>query len=167
MNHGHIDQVATSTALFNAPASQFVAKFIGDNNIFTGKVIDTSSNRTDQELIELDVEGMGAIFCQGIPTAKGSEAACSVRPDLIELSPVSDSAMSTPSVGATRINSAVARVMDVEMTGYVTRVSLVLEATGQSLLYKARTTDWTASDLGVGQSVSVRWSAEDCVFLPY
>ncbi|MBE9059523.1 ABC transporter ATP-binding protein [cf. Phormidesmis sp. LEGE 11477] len=175
MNHGHIDQVATPTALFNAPASQFVAKFIGDNNIFTGKVVGTSSNKTDRELIELDVEGVGPIFCQGIPTPRGSEAACSIRPDLIELSPspdgFSNNAFSTngatSSLSATRINAVTARVTDVEMTGYVTRVSLVLAATGQALLYKARTTDWANANLTVGQAVSVRWAASDCVFLPY
>ncbi len=177
MNHGHIDQVATPTALFNAPASQFVAKFIGDNNIFTGKVVDTSSHGTDRELIELDVEGIGAIFCQGVPTVVGTEAACSVRPDLIELSLSSSSlsssslsgvaAANTVSTNTAPTNTAVARVMDVEMTGYVTRISLILEATGKALLYKVRTTDWMTSDLAVGQSVSVRWSAKDCVFLPY
>ena len=170
MNHGHIDQVAKPTELFNAPASQFVAKFIGDNNIFTGKIIDTSSNKTDHELIKLDVEGLGGIFCQGIPTSIGSEAACSVRPDLIELSPVSgayaaNSAHSSSS--SSRINTVTARITDVEMTGYVTRVSLILEAIRQPLLYKVRTTDWMRADLAVGQAVSVRWSAKDCVFLPY
>ena len=39
MDHGHIDQVATPSELFDQPASQFVAKFIGDNNIFEGKVV--------------------------------------------------------------------------------------------------------------------------------
>jgi putative spermidine/putrescine transport system ATP-binding protein len=168
MNHGHIDQVATPTTLFNTPASQFVAKFIGDNNIFTGKVVNTSSYGTDQELIELNVEGIGAIFCQGIPTIKGTEAACSVRPDLLELSPLSSSSL--PSVALTDTaptNTAVARVMDVEMTGYVTRISLILVATDKPILYKVRTTDWMKSDLAVGQSVCVRWSAKNCVFLPY
>ncbi len=168
MNHGHVDQVATPTQLFNSPASQFVAKFIGDNNIFKGKVIDTSSNKTDQELIKLEVEGIGAIFCQGIPTSKGSEAACSVRPDLIELSPLSEVSTPISSLSSSaRMNEVIARIMDVEMTGYVTRVSLVLEATGKSFLYKVRTTDWMTTSFTVGQSVSVGWSAKNCVFLPY
>lgn len=39
MNHGKLDQVAAPQEIFSTPASQFVAKFMGDNNIFTGKVI--------------------------------------------------------------------------------------------------------------------------------
>ena len=31
MDHGHIDQVATPTDLFNAPASRFVAEFVGEH----------------------------------------------------------------------------------------------------------------------------------------
>ncbi|MEM0982209.1 MAG: ABC transporter ATP-binding protein, partial [Cyanobacteria bacterium P01_H01_bin.58] len=50
--------------------------------------------------------------------------------------------------------------------GYVTRVGLLAEATGQELLYKVRTQDWTAANLQEGQLVTLRWSAHDCVFLP-
>ncbi len=163
MNHGHIDQVATPTELFNTPSSQFVAKFIGDNNIFAGTVLRSTPNETGQNLIQLEVDGLGSIFCQGMATPLGSQAACSVRPDLLEItakSPASDAPVA-------KANQLSARIMAVELTGYVTRVSLVIEATGQALLYKIRTTDWIVSGLAVQQSVSVRWSAQDCVFLPY
>jgi putative spermidine/putrescine transport system ATP-binding protein len=161
MNHGHIDQVATPTELFSTPASQFVAKFIGDNNIFTGKVVSSIPDEAGKDLIELAVEGVGSLFCKGIAAPIGSEAACSVRPDLIHLEPQS---AQQPSA---HVNHVMARITQVELTGYVTRVSLMLEATSQPLLYKVRTTDWMASDFQEGQLVSLRWSAQDCVFLPY
>jgi len=168
MNHGHIEQVADPTELFNTPASQFVAKFIGDNNIFAGKVVNVVSDGDGKDLIELEVETVGRLFCRGVATPTGSDAACSVRPDLIHLTPKSDSlatgTLSSPSANA---NQLTARITGVELTGYVTRVSLMLEATGQPLLYKARTTDWIASGLNEGSLVSVRWSAQDSVFLPY
>lgn len=164
MNHGHIDQVATPTALFNAPSSQFVAKFIGDNNIFVGKVVKSVPDDNGKDLIELSVEGIGAIFCQGTASPNGAEAACSVRPDLVQLVPKDERLAAPPAVGVNHVSS---RIMDVELTGYVTRVSLVLEATGQALLYKVRTTDWMQAGLQVEQSVTVCWSAQDCVFLPY
>ena len=165
MNHGRIDQVASPTELFNAPSSQFVAKFIGDNNIFVGKVVSSAPTEGVQELIELEVEGIGSLFCKGFAPPKGSEAACSVRPDLIQLLPKRREL--DAQLAAANANHVGARIMDAELTGYVTRVTLVVESTGQSLLYKARTTDWMASGLEVGQSCAVRWSAQDCVFLPY
>ncbi|MEL6816636.1 MAG: ABC transporter ATP-binding protein, partial [Cyanobacteria bacterium J06598_3] len=148
MNHGHIDQVATPTALFTEPASQFVAKFIGDNNIFTGKVVNAIANKegATKERIELEVEGIGTLYCQGIATPVGSTAACSVRPDLIQLIPVLYAEHSSSS----KANNLTARITDVELTGYVTRVSLVAQATGQPLLYKTRTTDWMASQMKTG-----------------
>ena len=168
MNHGHIEQVADPTELFNIPASQFVAKFIGDNNIFAGKVVNAISDEDGKDLIELEVEAVGRLFCRGIAAPKGSDAACSVRPDLVYLTPKSDlpadSILASPSTDA---NHVTARITDVELTGYVTRVLLMLEATGQPLLYKARTTDWMTAGLQEGALVTVRWSAQNSVFLPY
>ena len=162
MNHGHIEQVATPTELFNTPASQFVAKFMGDNNIFTGKVLNCVSD-INGDLIQLEVEGIGSLFCQGHAAPTGTMAACSVRPDLIELEPYS----STPPIQSSiRPNHVPARITAVELTGYVTRVSLMAEATGQELLYKVRTNDWIASSLQEGQLVMLSWSASDCIFLP-
>ncbi|MEM9088771.1 MAG: ABC transporter ATP-binding protein [Cyanobacteria bacterium P01_F01_bin.53] len=172
MNHGHIDQVATPLALFNEPASQFVAKFIGDNNIFVGKVTNAVADGEERDLIELEIEGVGRLLCRGIATPQGSEAACSVRPDLVQLLAVDDTASDSANglsstSSAPKANHVRARITDVELTGYVIRVSLILEATGQPLLYKTRTTDWMTSGLQAGQRVTVQWSAEDSVFLPY
>lgn len=162
MNHGHIDQVATPTELFSTPASQFVAKFIGDNNIFGGKVVSSIPDEDGKDLIELDVEGVGSLFCKGVAAPIGSETACSVRPDLIHLEP-----QPTQAQPSANINRVTARITHVELTGYVTRISLMMEATGQPLLYKSRTTDWMVSGFQEGQLVGLRWSAQDCVFLPY
>ncbi|MEM9005277.1 MAG: ABC transporter ATP-binding protein [Cyanobacteria bacterium P01_F01_bin.86] len=162
MDHGHIDQVATPTELFSTPASRFVAKFIGDNNIFEGKVLRTAPDRSGFDIIELDVEGIGTLFCRGHAVQPGKIAACSVRPDLLTIAPHATD-VAIPSDQANRLS---ARIVDVELTGYVTRVGLLSEATGQELLYKVRTQDWVASDLQEGQVVTLYWSAHDCVFLP-
>ena len=162
MSHGRIDQVATPEELFDTPASQFVAKFMGDNNIFTGKV---TSSVTDSslDLIQLEVAGIGSIFCRGHAVAVGTEAACSIRPDLMSIAPYKRIlAKSTLSA-----NEVSARITAVEMTGYVTRVSLMIEATGQELLYKVRTEDWRTNDLLEGQLVVLSWSKDNCIFLAY
>ena len=188
MDHGHIEQVATPTDLFTTPASRFVAKFIGDNNIFSGKVVGVESGSqagaSRKDLIELSVEGLGSLFCYGTASSDtaaptdATTAACSVRPDLMTLLP-SDLTSDLTSEGAPnnkaspgkdnqqRENQLVARITDVELTGYVTRVALTLEATDQILLYKGRTTDWQRSGLRLGDRITVQWSAKDCVFLPY
>ncbi len=164
MSDGHIEQVASPEDLFNAPASQFVAKFIGDNNIFEGSIVNAAPDVDGKDLIELSVEGIGSLFCKGVAPAMGAIAACSVRPDLISLEPFSDTSAMPPNPKA---NHIVARIADVELTGYVTRVLLLQEATEKTLLYNVKTTEWAAMGLTEGQAVAVRWSAQDCVFLPY
>ncbi|WP_009633685.1 ABC transporter ATP-binding protein [Synechocystis sp. PCC 7509] len=162
MSHGRIDQVATPEELFDTPASQFVAKFMGDNNIFTGKV---TSSVTDSslDLIQLEVAGIGSIFCRGHAVAVGTEAACSIRPDLMSIAPYNR----IPAKSTLSANEVSARITAVEMTGYVTRVSLMIEATGQELLYKVRTEDWRINDLQEGQLVILSWSKDNCIFLAY
>jgi putative spermidine/putrescine transport system ATP-binding protein len=165
MDHGHIDQVATPSDLFSAPASRFVAKFIGDNNIFEGKVVAAVPQSDGFDQIELDVEGIGSMYCRGHAVQPGQMAACSVRPDLLTLLPDSEKDAGHQSSKPT--NQITARIVDIEMTGYVTRVSLLAEATGQDLLYKIRTTDVNPDQLSEGKLVTLRWVVHDCVFLPY
>lgn len=162
MDHGHIDQVATPSQLFATPASQFVAKFIGDNNIFEGTVTSAVPDGDGLELIELAVAGVGSVFSRGHAVAVGQTAACSVRPDLLAIATDdAEDASSSP------MNHLPARIVDIELTGYVTRVSMLAEATGQELLYKVRTVEWSQSGLSEGQVVTLQWAAHDCVFLPY
>lgn len=161
MTHGRIDQVATPEELFNRPVSQFVAKFMGDNNIFTGKVLNSMSDGSSLDLIQLDVAGIGPLFCRGHAAPVETEAACSIRPDLIQLEPYT-----SPVQSSLMANQISARITSVEMTGYMTRVTLMAEATGQELLYKVRTEDWRNYSLQAGQLVSLIWSKDNCVFLP-
>jgi putative spermidine/putrescine transport system ATP-binding protein len=158
MDHGHIDQIGTPAEIFSAPASRFVARFVGDNNIFVGKVTHVTPD-TSAALIQLEVDGLGTFLCRGQAANVGMTAACSVRADRMVLKP------STTDLHAP--NQIVVRIAAVEFTGYVTRVSLLLEATGEEALYKVRTQDWMAQPLQEGESVVLGWSTEDCIFLPH
>ncbi|MEM9266507.1 MAG: ABC transporter ATP-binding protein [Cyanobacteria bacterium P01_F01_bin.13] len=168
MNHGHIDQVATPTELFNQPASQFVAKFIGDNNIFTGKVLSSTPLDDGKDLICLDIDGIGTLHAVGHSSQPGTDAACCVRPDLLTLEKDASSAPSaSPASHSLPTNTLTARITQVELTGFVTRVALLTTATGQTLLHTLRTVDWEKLALQEGQTVLLKWSANDCVFLAH
>jgi len=164
MTHGRLDQIATPDELYNRPGSQFVAKFMGDNNIFVGKVKNVLSDDAELDVVQLEVEGFGILYCRGYSSPIGTEAACSVRPDLLHVEAYDPDVAAESTLSG---NQIVARITAVEMTGYVTRVSLMAEATGQEMLYKARTNDWNRDFLSEGQLVVLSWSKDDCVFLPY
>ncbi|ESA36418.1 spermidine putrescine abc transporter atpase [Leptolyngbya sp. Heron Island J] len=165
MNHGHIDQVATPTELFNQPASKFVARFIGDNNIFLGKVLASTPHENGKDLIRLDIDGIGTLHAIGHSPQPGTDAACSVRPDLLTLE--NPDAPSVSSATTLPTNTLTARITQVELTGFVTRVGLTTINTEQTLLHTLRTVDWHNLALQEGQIVSLKWSANDCVFLAH
>jgi putative spermidine/putrescine transport system ATP-binding protein len=160
MDHGHIDQVGTPQEIFVAPASQFVAKFVGDNNIFTGKVINAIAD-TKGHVIQLEVPGIGILLCRGEFAQPGDVAACCVRADRMHLE------VASLSDGQMAHNRVSARITFVEFTGYVTRVRLLVESTGAEILYKVRSHDCVSQPLQEGQVVTLNWSTDDCVFLPH
>lgn len=163
MDQGQIDQVGTPQTVFSQPASKFVAQFIGDNNIFEGTVLQVESD--DQgAVIQLEVEGLGRFSCYGQAANVGMAAAFCVRSDQMTLI--------LPGNRTTRINTETAnqicaRITAVEFTGYVTRVSLMLEATGQEILYKILTHDWVTHRLQEGQLITLSWRVEDSIFLSH
>lgn len=165
MSHGRLDQVATPAEMFRTPASQFVAKFMGDNNIFQGKVRHCAPDPgTGMDVIELQVEGIGSLYSRGYAVPVGSMAACSVRPDLMQVEPYPSEDSEKPTA---RANHITARIVSIEMTGYVTRVVLMEEKTGKELLYKSPTTAWETGSYAEGQLVTLRWSEGNCIFLPH
>lgn len=109
MTHGKIDQVASPDELFDTPASQFVAKFMGDNNIFRGKVVNCVKD-TELDLIQLEVEGFGNIFCRGHGVPVGTEAACSIRPDLMTVEPYNSDIPAQSSLAANQISARITAV---------------------------------------------------------
>lgn len=161
MDHGRIDQVGSPQAIFSQPISQFVASFTGDNNIFTGQVTQTTSN-ADGDLIQLEVEGIGPLLCRGTAVPVGTAAACCVRADHLSLSPLTTAPDLAPAT-----NRVTGRITAIEFTGYITRVSLVLERTGAEVLYKVRTTDWMAHPCQEGQVVTLDWPAQHSIFLAH
>ncbi len=163
MDHGRVDQVGTPSEIFTRPLSKFVARFTGDNNIFPG-IVTSAVQDTESQLIQLDVPSLGTLLCLGDYAQVGVEAACSIRADLMQIKSLSEAEQSVCGPATNRVT---ARITAVEFTGYVTRVSLVLERGGMEVLYKARTPDWLTTDFAEGQVVALDWAAADCVFLPH
>jgi putative spermidine/putrescine transport system ATP-binding protein len=75
--------------------------------------------------------------------------------------------LSYPPSDPEALNQFTARVMAIEFTGYVTRVSLQVEATGEEITYKVRSHDWLQQAVSEGQLVTLSCAVEDCIFLPH
>ncbi len=92
MDHGEIIQVATPAEIYEAPATRYIADFIGDVNLFHGVVYDISGPR-----VRL---GVGADFIvetdSDLTFPPGAEAWFAIRPEKITLAPAKGGAEKTP-----------------------------------------------------------------------
>ncbi|WP_096394289.1 ABC transporter ATP-binding protein [Halorubrum trapanicum] len=125
MNDGTPEQVAPPRTVYREPATRFVAEFVGDNNVFTGEVVDATA---DGELA-VDVDGGDATLRVGVgdgrdvdsPTA-GDRIAFCVRPENLRVAGADgNSGDAAPSA---RGNALRATVASAEFLGETTRVTL-------------------------------------------
>ena len=54
MNHGHIEQVGTSKAIYQKPASKFVAEFVGSMNFLDGIVDHQNETHVGETTVAVD-----------------------------------------------------------------------------------------------------------------
>ena len=66
MSQGRIEQIGTSTEIYNHPETAFVASFVGENNLFTGRVVDA-----ERRLRRHRLPGRPAAGAQPAPAAGG------------------------------------------------------------------------------------------------
>lgn len=83
MNNGQIVQLDNPTELYEAPASLFVADFIGESNFLEGKVIEIENERACVEA----KQGLN-VWVEKLPDLQpGEEATVAVRPEKIQIFP--------------------------------------------------------------------------------
>ncbi len=89
MSQGLIDQVGEGTTIYDYPESAFVASFVGENNMFRGKVIEVDKDYT---IVETD---QGALRARSAKTekgalSKGDSAFVFIRPESIKFADSGD-----------------------------------------------------------------------------
>ncbi|MFC6786727.1 ABC transporter ATP-binding protein [Halobaculum halobium] len=65
VNDGRIEQVGPPRALYDAPATRFVAEFLGDNNVFAGAVVDDASGSVPTGVAGGDARSSPALRIEG------------------------------------------------------------------------------------------------------
>jgi spermidine/putrescine transport system ATP-binding protein len=82
MNRGLLQQVATPSDLYEFPNSRFVADFIGQVNMFEGRL---SIDEPDRAVVESSELPTPVFLDHGVSGAKGSTVWVALRPEKIEL----------------------------------------------------------------------------------
>ncbi|HEY6574404.1 MAG TPA: ABC transporter ATP-binding protein [Mycobacterium sp.] len=83
MRHGKIDQIGPPEAVYETPATEFVAGFLGASNMLDGEVKETNNGRTT---IALSTGGTVTTDTSGVP-AGISSVRVGVRPEKITIVP--------------------------------------------------------------------------------
>jgi len=153
MNDGKIEQSGSSYDVYNEPETAFVATFVGDSNIFTGKVVDISKDGK-RALLETPY-GQFAASTSNLESAPadvvGESIPFSVRPQYID-------------VGDRAENTLECEILDV----------INQPGSGTQLLLEAHGTDGAVSELQVklndeiafeDDTVTVDWEPENTTML--
>ncbi|MGO4807770.1 ABC transporter ATP-binding protein [Arthrobacter sp. 2MCAF15] len=139
-NEGRIEQVGTPEELYETPKTLFVARFLGESNIFSGRI--SSDGYTLQgENVELSLSR---------PVQPESTCSIMVRPEWLQFI---DRSSPSPSGW----NAAEATVADITYVGSSRRVALHF-ANGQQGILRDR--PGTGPRIAVGMAVRVGWPAD-------
>jgi ABC-type Fe3+/spermidine/putrescine transport system ATPase subunit len=156
VNDGRVEQTGTARDLYRAPASRFVAEFIGETNLFEARVAPAPAARSAADRKAPAPAGLMTAHADGLefpaPPAVGTgHRLLAVRPEGVRVVPVDDPA----SAGTAVVRSA----------GFLgARVRMVLESsTGREILVDAGGTGGAAM---VGDRVGVAVDAERVAVVP-
>jgi putrescine transport system ATP-binding protein len=158
MDAGRLDQVATPRELYEAPASRWIAEFIGDVNLFDGEVKSREGNR-----ITVSTRDAGNLVVaeprNGVTRTIVSVA---IRPEKVKLSrrgPVSDA------VNAHAINRLEGVVTDVSYLGGMTTYKVRLDSGAVVCSSMANTTRIDIDAYAASQRVVAWFTPDDCLVL--
>lgn len=151
MNRGRIEQLGSPQAVYQMPRTQFVAEFVGTNNIIPGRIVDSSGGTTRVETNA----GVFAVSADETGPPAGTEVRLVVRADVIQIGSVDGDAHN-------RVRGV---VRGEEYLG--SGVTFTVESDGGQLLKVSRphTRDWLRLELN--DPVSLGWRKDDCFLLPW
>ncbi len=154
MSHGKVVQVGTPKEIYESPSSRFVADFIGNINIFDGRI---SSTDDEQQEVQTDI-GLMRITKAGSHLA-GAAVAVAIRPEKINV------AKTKPMTTANLFSGSVREI------GYLgSYTSFLVEMAGGktvrvNTINHAHEPGLTSADITWGDKVHIWWDASASIVL--
>jgi len=158
MDNGRLEQVATPRELYEAPASRWIAEFVGDVNLFEGQVESREASR-----LAIATRDAGTIFVAEPRQPITKTSLCvAIRPEKVKLSrrgPVSDGAATHA------INRLEGVVTDVSYLGGITTYKVKLDSGAVVRSSMANTTRIDIDAYSASQRVVAWFTPDDCMVL--
>lgn len=158
MDAGRLVQVATPRNLYEAPASRWIAGFVGDINLFNGQVAARENGRLTVSTAEAGTLAVSELW----PPVTKEVVSVAIRPEKVKLSrraPASDAGASQT------INRLEGVVTDVNYLGGVTSYRVKLETGALVRSSMANTARLDVDAYLAGQRVVAWFTADDCLVL--
>ena len=150
MNAGAIEQLGTPEDLYFRPRSLFVADFLGESNLLSATVRDVDAQGLD--IVLADQAAQSRAVGNGSSFAAGEPIKIMVRPQnlLVE-------------EAAAGIGRLTGRLVDVMISGSMTRLYIEPETAGLPQLVAAYPTRSGSAAYEIGQRLSLAWNPADAV----
>jgi putative spermidine/putrescine transport system ATP-binding protein len=148
MNDGRIEQAATPREVFERPATAFVARFMGDHNVLSGRVVSAEGG-----LVRLDVAEGQVFAVRGEEREVGSPVDIGIRTDRVRVATPND-----PDLGFNGV------VTNIEYRGASVKLT-VLGAGSEDFTVILSDADYFAKPVSVGDAVALSWALDDAVLL--
>ena len=152
MDHGSVVQVGSPRALYDAPANEFVADFLGGANLVPGKV---ASEAAGELVVTLSGGEVVRARASAGPIAAGASVQLMIRPEDVEVSRSRGGDGDAVALGG--------EVVEAVYLGDT--VKLVIAVDGGTLV-TARLPGRRGAEFAPGDSVSVGWPASAARILP-
>jgi putrescine transport system ATP-binding protein len=158
MDAGRLQQVATPRDLYEAPATRWVAEFVGDINLFEGEVTSHEHHR----LTVATRDGGNIAVAEPRQPVTGTAVTVAIRPEKVKLSrrgPASDAAHSQA------INRLEGTITDMGYLGGSTVYKVKLDSGVVVRSSVANTARMDRDTYSVGQRVVAWFAPDDCMVL--
>ena len=145
-NHGRIEQIASPNEVYEQPQTEFVARFVGDSNIFHGTI---RANGGGNGVLSTPTLGrlMGPADA---PSPQSATASLLVRPEKVHLGVVEGA--------SNRLEGVVTEVAYLGAT-----LKFVVAVGPESVTVHGRPS--LVTEIDVGKAVEISWRAEESVWL--
>ncbi|MCM2294040.1 ABC transporter ATP-binding protein [Allorhizobium sp. BGMRC 0089] len=148
MNNGRIEQAASPRTVFEHPATAFVARFMGNHNVLSGKIV----NRLDGALT-IALPGGGEFTAKGSAPAMAESADMALRADHVRLGEAF-----APGFGFTGI------VANVEDLGTIVKLT-VTGAGIEDFTVVLSDAAYFVRPVKTGEAVSLSWDPDEAIVL--
>ena len=153
MEEGRIEQAASAHEIYTLPATAYVARFMGGQNVLAGTVISVDGGAATL------VDGTGARFATPVKSmtpAKGEEISCCIQRDRVEVEKLR---APSPSLGEAT-NVLAGTVHAIEYQGSYVKVTIDVPGREQFVANLAAHA-FLIAPLDIGDAVVARWATEN------